>query len=186
MGSDMYLRDLYLPTGTCVDLAAAKTTVTVLCRNATVDDLRILLDEDWISDDSPIDPEDWTEENLTRHAATLRAAAEHRLHRLLDEFAASLTGRDVARFRFDNPADTDDGSGGVDAYVTGGVSAGGGPTDAYDAWDIVLDTDRFPDGWCDRIGAACELLHPHGDGPAAATVTLHRWTTPPVDEATTP
>lgn len=179
MGSDMYLRDLYLPTGTGIDLAAAKTTVAELCRNATVGDLRILLDEDWISDDSPVDPDDWTEEYLTRHAATLRAAAEHRLHRLLDEFAASLQGRDVARFRFDNPADS---GGSVDAYLTGGLSSGGGPTDAYDAWDIVFDTDRFPLGWCVRLGAACGLLHPNADGPLAALVMFHRWAAPAAAE----
>ena len=42
MGSDMYLRDLYLPAGTTVDLAAAKTTAGELCRTATIDDLRAL------------------------------------------------------------------------------------------------------------------------------------------------
>ena len=179
MGSDMLLRDLYLPTGTTVDLAATKRTAGDLCRNATVEDLRILLDEDWISD-GLADPDGWTDQALTVRAGTLRAAAEHRLHRLLDGFAASLQGRDVARFRFDNSTadDSDSGGfsgGGVDAYVTGGLSSGGGPSDAYDAWDIVFDTDRFPDGWCYRIGAACRLLHPHGGGPAAATVTFHAW-----------
>jgi hypothetical protein len=185
MGSDMYLRDLYLPAGTGLDLAAAKTTAGNLCRAATIDDLRTLLEQDWISDDSPIDPEDWTDQNLTLHAETLRAVAEHRLHRLLDEFATSLQGRDVARFRFDN-ADTDTDRGGLDAYVTGGTSIDGSPTDAYAAWDIVFDTDRFPAGWCDRIGAACGLLHPHGDGPAAAVVTFHAWAAPALDEADTP
>jgi hypothetical protein len=41
MGSDMLLRDLYLPAGTTLDLAAAKTTAGELCRHADVDDLRI-------------------------------------------------------------------------------------------------------------------------------------------------
>jgi hypothetical protein len=184
MGSDMYLRDLYLPAGTALDLAAAKTTAGELCRHATTDDLRILLDEDWISHDGLTDPDDWTDQALTAAAETLRDAAEHRLHQLLDDFAASLHGRDVARFRFDNP--TADDESGVDAYVTGGLSSGGGTTDAYDAWDIVLDTDRFPDGWCDRLGAACGLLHPHGDGPAAAVVTFHAWAAPALGEGDNP
>jgi hypothetical protein len=184
MGSDMLLRDLYLPAGTTLDLAAARTTAGDLCRTATIDDLRILLNEDWISLDSLTDPDDWTDEALTVHAYPLRGAAEDRLHRLLDGFAASLHGRDVARFRFDNPIADDDS--GVDAYVTGGPSFGGGPTDAYDAWDIVLDTDRFPDGLCDGLGAACGLVHPHGDGPAAAVVTFHAWAAPALGEGDNP
>ena len=34
---------------------------------------------------------------------------------------------------------------GVDAYVTGGLSAGDSPTEAYDAWDIVFDTSARPE-----------------------------------------
>jgi hypothetical protein len=104
---------------------------------------------------------------------------------LLDGFATSLHGRDVARFRFDNAANDND-SGGVDAYVTGGTRVDGGPTYAYEAWDVVFDTDRFPDGWCDRLGAACGLLHPHGDGPAAEVVTFHAWAAPALGEGDTP
>src|SRR4051794_37600621 len=139
MGFDMLVRDLYLPAGTTLDLAAATTTAGELCRTAPIDDLRILLDEDWISYDSLTDPDDRTDQALTIRAATLRTAAEHALHHLLDRFAASLQRRDVARYRFDNGTD-DDGHGGVDAYVTGGLSFGDSPTDAYDAWDIVFDT----------------------------------------------
>ncbi len=183
MGSDMLLREVYLPAGTTLDLAAAKATASALCRTATIDDLRLLLNEDWIDDDSLTDPGDWTDEALAARAETLRRGAEHGLHQLLDEFAASLQGRDVARFRFDNAANY---GGGVDAYVTGGLSWGGAPTGAYDAWDIVFDTDRFPAGWCDRLGAACGLLHPHGDGPAAAVVIFHRWAAAALGEADTP
>lgn len=67
--------------------------------------------------------------------------------------------------------DHDDSPGG-DAYTTGGLSYGDGPTDAFDDWDIVMDSDRFPAGWPDQIGAAAGLLHPWGDGPAVATVTF--------------
>ena len=184
MGFDMLVRDLYLPAGATLDLAAATTTASALCRTATIDDLRILLDEDWISHDSLTDPDDCTDQALTIRAETLRTAAEHQLHRLLDSFAASLQRRDVARFRFDNA--TDNTGGGLDAYVTGGLSFGDSPTDAYDAWDIVFDTDRFPAGWCDRLGAACGLLHPRGDGPAAAVVTFHAWAPPALGDADTP
>jgi hypothetical protein len=183
MGSDMLLREVYLPAGTTLDLAAAKRTAGELCRTATVDDLRILLDEDWIDDDSLTDPDDWTDQALAARAETLRTAAEHRLHQLLDGFAASLQGRDVARFRFDNATDS---AGSVDAYVTGGLSVDGGPTYAFESWDIVFDTDRFSAGWCDRIGAAFGLLHPHGDGPAAAVVIFHAWAAPALGEAGNP
>lgn len=175
MGSDMLPRDLYRAAGITVDLAAAKTTAGELCRDATIDDLRILLDEDWISDDRRIDPDDWTDHALTVRVEALRVAAEHALHQLLDGFVASLQGRDVGRFRFANPTDS---GGSVDAYLSGGLSCGGGPTDAYDAWDIVFDTDRFPHGWCERLGAACGLLHPNADGPLAALVMFHRWAAP--------
>ncbi len=180
MGCDMHLRDLYLPADGTVDLAAAKTTASDLCRNATMEDLRILLDEDWISHDQLADPDDWTDQALTAQVEALRAAAQHKLHQLLDRFAASLQGRDVAQLRFDNP--TDSGAS-VDAYFTGGLSAGDAATEAYAAWDIVFDTDRFPHGWCDQLGAACGLLHPHRDGPLAALVMFHRWAWPAAGQA---
>jgi hypothetical protein len=185
MGSDMLVREVYLPAGTTLDLPAVKIAASELCRTATIDDLRILLEEDWISDDSLTDLDDWTAQATTGRAEKLRGSAENRLHELLDEFAASLQARDVARFRFDNGTDSGAG-GGVDAYVTGGLSSGDGPTDAYDAWDIVFDTDRFPDGWCERIGVACRLLHPWGDGPAAAVVTFHVWAASALGEADNP
>jgi hypothetical protein len=39
-----------------------------------------------------------------------------------------------------------------------------------------------PDRWCDRLGAACGLLHRRGDGPASAVVTFHAWATPALGE----
>jgi hypothetical protein len=35
---------------------------------------------------------------------------------------------------------------GVDAYTTGGLSYGDGPTAAFDDWDIVFEDDRFRRG----------------------------------------
>jgi hypothetical protein len=91
----------------------------------------------------------------------------------------SLQHRDVARFgvdrtdvsRFPDPAPVV----GVDAYVTGGMSTGDNPTGSFADWDIVFDTDRFPPGWSDQIGAAAGLLHPAGTGPAITTVTFYAW-----------
>ena len=172
MGFDMLVRDLYLPAGTTLDLAAARAAVTRLCRTAGLDDLRTLLDNDVITDDTLTGP-DGSDRALTARADGLRTAAEQQLHRLLQAFASSLRRRDVARFRFDHDTGT-----GVDAYLTGGCSWGDSPTDAYDSWDIVYDTDRLPDGWADQIGAACGLLHPRGLGPATLTVAFHAWAVP--------
>src|SRR5689334_7814643 len=98
MGADMLLRDLYLPAGTAVDLPAAKKLVDDLCWQATVADLRILLDHDWISHSSLYD-DDPPDARIAEHATELRATAAQSLYQLLDAFAASLHGRDVARFR---------------------------------------------------------------------------------------
>jgi hypothetical protein len=185
MGSDTRLRDLYLPAGTTLDLAVAKRTAGEPRRTATIDGLRILLDENRISHDSLTDPDDRTDQALTIRTATLRTATEHRLHQALDRSAVSLQGRDVTWFRFDDATDNTSG-GGVDAYVTGGLSCGDNPTGGYGAWDIVVDTDQFPDGWCHRLGAACGLLDPHGDGPAAAVVTFHGWAAPALGEGVNP
>lgn len=116
---------------------------------------------------------DWSDELVSRHADALRAWAEKCLHQALDAFTASLLHRDVARLPFTRNVDTTDG--GVNAYMTGGLSWGDSPTDSYPGWDIVYDADRFPDGWSDKLAAAAGLLHPHGTGPAARTVTFHTW-----------
>jgi hypothetical protein len=173
----MAIRALCLPAGTTVDLAAAKAVATELARNATDGDLDRVLDNDAFVDIPIADVrppvEVWTSQVIARHADALRAWTETCLHQALDTFAASLQHRDVTRFPFGRDPHTSDG--GVDAYLTGGLSTGDSPTDSYTAWDVVYDTDRFPDGGVDAIGAAAGLLHPHDTGPAARTVTFHTW-----------
>ncbi|QGN48004.1 hypothetical protein GKC29_14890 [Micromonospora sp. WMMC415] len=159
MGADMALRSLYLPTGHTINRTAATDTIRQLCREATIADLRVLLDHGWIDDQVPYSEDTWTEEALTARAATLRQAAETELIQLFDRFARSLGHRDVTRHRFDN------GDEGIDAYETGGLSWGDGPTEAYDAWDVVHDTGRLPATWSDQFGAAAGLLHPVGRRP---------------------
>ena len=177
MGSDMFVRALYLPADTTIDLAAAKAVATHLTSTATPDDLDHILDNDPYADipvagvHPPV--EDWTAERIVRHADALRAWAETCLHQALDTLTASLQHRDVERVPVGRHTDT--GRGGVDADLTGGLSTGDSPTDSYTAWDVVYDTDRLPDGWADAIGAAAGLLHPHGTGPAARAVTFHAW-----------
>jgi hypothetical protein len=170
MGADMMARTLYLPADTAIHLAAAKTLASELCQHATLDELRTLLEHGWIGDDTLPDPDSRSGDNLAAHAGHLRQLAEQELHKLLDRFARSLHSREVYRHRFDH-----DDTPGVDAYITGGPSYGDGPTDAFDDWDVVFDDDRFPDRWAAQLGAAAGLLHPWGDGPAAATVTFHAW-----------
>jgi len=170
----MNLLDLYLPAGSGVNLTAAKTTATTLCRQATVDDLRTLLEHGWIDDDTLPDADACTDEQLTARAEALRLAAENVLHNLLDRFARSLTGRDVAVARLDRECP------GIVAYTTGGLS--GRETDALDDWAVVTDVDRFPAGWTEQMAAAAGLLHPWGTGPAVATVTFHAWAPLPTDE----
>lgn len=170
IGADMLLRDLYLPADNVLDLPAAKAVTSELCRQATVAELRVLLEHHWISHPA-LDDYDPPHALVAEHTTALQATAEQSLHKLLEEFAASLHARDVARFRFDR-ADTDTG---IDAYLTGGCINGDSPTDSYDAWAIVYDTHAFPADWCDRIGAAAGLLHPAGTGQPTTSVTFHAW-----------
>ncbi|MEU1811064.1 hypothetical protein [Micromonospora aurantiaca (nom. illeg.)] len=165
----MTVRSLYLPAGHTINHTAATDTIRRLCCHATTDDLRILIDHAWIDDEVPYSEDTWTNEALTDRAATLRQAAETALLQLFDRFAHSLGHRDVSRYRFDN----DDES--IDAYQTGGLSWGDHPTDAFEAWDVVFDTDRLPQTWPDQIGAAAGLLHPWGTGPAVTTATFRAW-----------
>ncbi|MGE5830570.1 MAG: hypothetical protein ACM30G_19710 [Micromonosporaceae bacterium] len=181
MGADMMARTIYLPADTTIDLAAAKATASRLCQQASPVDLRILREHGWIDDDTL--PDSTTDDQLAARAEQLRTFAERELHTLLDRFARSLHRRDVYRHRFDRSRhrrdvyrhrfDRDDRVG-IDAYTTGGLSYGDGPTDAFDDWDVVFDDDRFPHRWPARLGAAAGLLHPWGDGPPAPST--HRLT----------
>ena len=174
MGADMALRSLYLPTEQPINRTDAAAAIRRLCREATPADLRVLIDHGWIDDEVPYTEQSWTDEAITARAACLRQSAERELLDLLDRFTRSLGRRDVTRYRFDR------GDDGVDAYQTGGLAFSGadGPTEAFDAWDIVFDTDRLPERWPGQIGAAAGLLHPWGDGPAVTTVTFRAWATP--------
>ena len=173
MSAHMTLRDLYLPADSIPDLPAARTTATTLCRNATIKDLRTLLDNDWIGHPSLSD-DDVSDEQIRPHLADLRAAAEQRLHELLAAFIASLRERDVARFPYDRTPGEARGHT-LDAYLTGGVTPSDAPTDSFQGWDIVYADDKFPAGWCRQLSAALGLLHPQADGPLAATVAFYRW-----------
>ncbi|HEX8630839.1 MAG TPA: hypothetical protein VF755_21995 [Catenuloplanes sp.] len=177
MHCDMALRALYLPANTTIDLTAAKATATRLCGQATTDDLARMLDNDTFADIpiTDINPPvcAWSDELVSRHTAPLRRWAEQCLHWLLDEFTASLHHREVLCFHFGvSPSAGDEG---VDAYVTGGLNFGAAPTEPYDSWAIFYDSDRYPTGWSDAIGAAAGLLHPHGRGVATRAVTFYAW-----------
>src|SRR6266545_528246 len=52
MGADMLARTLYLSAHTTIDLTAAKTTASQLSQQATLADLRTLLEYGWIADDT--------------------------------------------------------------------------------------------------------------------------------------
>lgn len=88
----------------------------------------------------------------------------------LDAIAASLTVRDVTEWRLDHG-----GNPGIDIYLTGGLSHGDAPTDAYDEWDILLDGSQLPSGWAEQIATAAGLLDPNGTGPVVAVVTFGAW-----------
>src|SRR4051794_23719116 len=147
MGCDLTPRDVYLPAGAAIDLAAATAEAARLCQTATVDELRSLLENGWIHD-AGLGHTGGPPAVFASRADAGRAAAGQRRHQLVDDFTQSLHRRDVARFRVDRPGD---GGPGVHAYVTGGLSAGDSPTDSFDDWDIVFDADRFPPGRVDRI-----------------------------------
>ena len=164
----MLLRTFYLPAGQHLNLTAAKAVATQLAADAGLAELRILFQQGWIGEDH-LTPTNPTDDELAGLADTLRAEAEQALHDHLDQFAASLHSRAVAHHRFGNEPDA------IDAYTTCGLSWGDPPSDAYAAWDVVLDDGAYPPTWPLLLGAAAGLLHPHGPGPAVATVAFHAW-----------
>jgi hypothetical protein len=158
MGADMMARTLYLPADTTIDLTAAKATASQLSQQATLEDLRTLLEYGWIADDGL--PDDCGDDDRAARAGHLRQLAEQELHQLLDRFAQSLHTRDVSRFRFGR-----DDTPGLDAYTTGGLSHGDGPTDAFDDWDVVFDDVRLPMRWPAQHGARPRAAAPVGRRP---------------------
>jgi hypothetical protein len=167
MGADMSLRSLYLPHGSTINHTAAAEKIRRLCREATIDDLTVLLDGGWFDDEVRHIEQTWTDDTVATHSAMLRQAAEAVLLQRFDQFIRSLRHRDVTYYRFGQADEP-----GVDVYATGGLSSGDSPTEAFDAWDIVYDPIRLPETWPAEIGAAAGLLHPRGDGPAVVTVTF--------------
>jgi hypothetical protein len=158
MGADMVLRTVYLPAGTLFDLPAATAMAATLTGHADRDQL------DWLADRCDLD-----------HAAeaTLaerRDSALTLLTGLLTDFATSLSSRDVTSHRLGNVGATL-----VDEYATGGLSHGDGPTDAYDAWNFLFDTELLPERWGEYLATAGGLLHPNGDGPVVATIAVRAW-----------
>ena len=57
MAADMMARTLYLPADTTINLTAAKTVASQLAQQATVEDLRTLLEHGWIIDDTLAHPD---------------------------------------------------------------------------------------------------------------------------------
>lgn len=164
MSASMSMHDLYLPAGTTFDLARAEAVAAQLCRQAGRDDIVTLITHGWIDDDTA------TDAAPPYRLAERREQASRALRHHVQRLARSLTGRDVLRFRFD-PQD----SPGVDAYMTGGMTPGDGPTDAADTWTFLFQTHLLPDGWSDQIGAAAGLIHPSGTGSPVCQVTFRAW-----------
>jgi hypothetical protein len=82
MAFDMVLRDLHLRAGTNLDLAAARTLAGDLCRDATADSLRVLLNEEWIRDQNGREV-DLGKTHRLRHTE----AAHTEIHRLKRELS---------------------------------------------------------------------------------------------------
>lgn len=158
MGADMFLRTVYLPAGARFDLSAATAMAARLTSQADNDQL------DRLANHYDLDHSE---------GATLsgrRDSALRLLTQLLSDFTKSLHSRDVAYGQFGNTGNTL-----VDEYATGGISTGDSPTDAYDDWDFLFDTERLPEPWGDYLATAGGLLHPNGDGPVVATVAMRAW-----------
>jgi hypothetical protein len=125
MGADMSLRSLYLTHGSTINHATAEK-IRRLCREATIDDLTVLLDGGWFDDEVRHIEQTWTDDTVAAHAATLRQAAEAVLLQLFDQFIQSLGHRDVTYYRFGQADEP-----GVDVYATGGLNSGDSPTEAF-------------------------------------------------------
>ncbi len=91
MGADMMARTLHLPADTTIDLTAAKATASQLTQQATLEDLRTLLEYGWIADDTL--PDDCGHDDLAARAGHLRQLAEQELHQLHGSGSAGTTPR---------------------------------------------------------------------------------------------
>jgi hypothetical protein len=75
----MMARTLYLPADTTINLTAARTIASQLAQQATVEDLRTLLEHGWIVDDTIPHPDSCSDDELAAHTGHLRQLAEQQL-----------------------------------------------------------------------------------------------------------
>ena len=99
----------------------------------------------------------------------LRREVARRLDQLLAVAGATFGSWQVDRYRNDHGDQP-----GVEAHTTGGPDADDS-TEAYRAWDILIDHHRLPAGWGATICHAIGFIDPYADGPVAATVTFRTW-----------
>ena len=171
MGADMICHLIALPYDDPPDLPAAAQTATTLAQAATFDEVATFAGSHWY-DEPPVEPHTLTEDTFGPYEADLRNWVETQLHRLLDEFAESLTSREVCAI----PLPGHDGTTRVYLHATGGPSWGDAPTAAYQTWDRLLDPSRQPHTWSDQLTRALGLLRPDGTADVAATTIWRHWT----------
>lgn len=135
MSAYMYIRKLFHAAGTSLNSIEARQAISDI---VNADGLReAVTDNDGFMDDMYMDESD----------EVLRQVVHQKLVHMLDEFMDSLSDAEVSVHRM----------GGIEVYMTGGMSYGDAPTEAYRAWDFLVGND-VPEGWQDQIGRALGLM----------------------------
>ena len=170
----MFTRVLYTPAGTRPDFAAGRAKAALLVADATADDLQMLVEEGWLADQPKCGPACHGRIHSSCHQQgrdvyQLRREGARRLDELLAAVGATFGSWQVDRYRIDHGDQP-----GVEAHTTGGPD-GEDSTEAYRAWDILIDHHRQPAGWGATICHAVGFIDPYADGPVAATVTFRTW-----------
>ena len=153
----MFTRVLYTPAGTKPDFGAGRTKAALLAADATVDDLRLVVEEGWLADQPACCPSchgriHGSCHQQVRDVYQLRREVARRLDELFRRrgHVRHLAGRPLPH-RPRRAARC----GGPHNRRTRGRS-----TQAYRGWDILIDHHRLPAGWGATICGAIGFIDP--------------------------
>lgn len=147
MGADMMARLVFQQANAKLDVVAANAVISRLVNSPTIESLRGIVDEyDIVPFDNP---------------ETLRDTTRQRLEFMVEEFVNSLDSRQVTMHVLGN----------VWVHITGGLSWGDDPTEAFQIWDVLFSPLVLPEQWQHEIGAALGLMTITG-GTAFANGTV--------------
>lgn len=148
MSRMMILRMLVAESLDTPDIVSGKAVVDDLVDSATDEELQDIMDNYSAGYDLSSGRVDMR---------TTRDELKALLHRQLEQVKDSLENwSSVTMYTFPGPT-----SGQLYVHMTGGVTGGDDPTDAYTMWEIVVDNDVYlPAAWQQQIRDACGFIDP--------------------------